>query len=523
MIGGMYPHDVLADGTDTHGFTPLIVAAFNGHTESAHMLLRYKANPNVLATDGCDALLCAVQGGHIDTIKQLIKHKANVGHSADDKQIVTPIYSAAQEGNAGVIKILAKAKADVNRRTEGVPPIFISAQEGHSSCVRALIKAGADCNLKNLNHASPLFIAAQKGHVPVCRELLKCKQLNIDESTDTGATPLHIAIQTGNVEVTKMLIEAGAKTENADKNGTTALIIAATYGDLDIAEVLIETGAELNKKDKLGRSAEMILKQDYGEDLNKIVVRHQRHNSDHHGTEGEKARDVTFSDIFYNQAKNIFGHFDANGNNVLEAAELRKCLVGLGMDKKLGAEKFEVFVSRKCKTRMDFPAFLELYRQGMGYVTQAKREHAKSKMRKFESDLAIVEIHSESSPKHRKRKHHASSNKTVPDESMVLPGVAAKIAVGPSLKPMRVARQHDKAKPEKPDGSIQDTGTRSTPTPLNPLATRNKNLKRVRSTHKMSLKRLPSLSGLKRYPRLKLPPLENPPENPLSTDLKIKW
>ena len=515
----IHPFDALADGTDAHGFTPLIIAANRDHIEIARMLLRHKANPNLLANDGCDALICAVQSGHVDSIKQLIKYKANVDAGSDDKRILAPVYSAAQEGHARVIKILAKAKADLNRRTDGVAPIFISAQEGHTRCVHALIKAGADCNPKNPYNATPLFIAAQKGHVSVCKQLLKCKQVEIDEPTDTGTTPLHIAIQIGNFEVAKMLIKAGAKIESIDGDGKTPLITAADFGDMDITEILIKAGADLNKKDKRGRTAEIILKEEYGEDLNKIVIRHQHHIIHHHKTE-EKAVASTFSDIFYTQAKNIFNHFDANDDNILKEAELRNCLVALGMDKKLGAEKFEVFVSRKCKIGMDFPAFLQLYRQGMGYVTQAKREDAKSKIKKYESDLAVIEVHSQSSPK--RRNHHASSLNDVSHESVVLPGVAEKIAVGPQLKPMRVARQHDESTPDMLNDSVHDL---STPASSKIHAKHNTSLKRVLSTHKMKLKRLPSFSGVAFNPRLKLPPLGSGsrPLKSLPTDIKVRW
>ena len=365
------------DGTDAEGFTPLIMAAHFGHAMIVQVLLQYKANPNVSANDGCDALLCAVQGGHIDCIKHLIRQKANVDPSTDNKGAITPVYTAAQEGDAGIINILVKAKADVNRMVDGVPPLFISAQQGHTKCVHALIKAGADCNKKNSSNASPLFIAAQKGHASVCQVLLKENKIRVDDATETRTSPLQIAIQIGNLNETTMLLAAGAQMEWVDENGYTALLTAAVYGDMEIVETLVKAGADIQKKDNRGRTAQTILKEDFGYDLQKIVARHRptsdvnalykAHQRQH--KKKKKGKKITLHDHVYNRAQQLFSKYDVNDDHTLCQEELRQCLIRLGCEQKLGKEKFEIFVSRcfnnSNRSSVDFEEFLRLYMQVM--------------------------------------------------------------------------------------------------------------------------------------------------------------
>jgi ankyrin repeat protein len=62
-----------------------------------------------------------------------------------------------------------------------------------------------------------------------------------------GATPLHIAARNGQLYVAQLLIERGAKVNQAEATyGTTPLWIAAQEGQLDVAQLLIENGADVN-------------------------------------------------------------------------------------------------------------------------------------------------------------------------------------------------------------------------------------------------------------------------------------
>ena len=71
--GGRF-FQTLINNTDAEGFTPLMMAAFNGHCKSMRVLLRNCANVNLFAQDNSSALHLASQEGFVGAVKMLLKH-----------------------------------------------------------------------------------------------------------------------------------------------------------------------------------------------------------------------------------------------------------------------------------------------------------------------------------------------------------------------------------------------------------------------------------------------------------------
>jgi ankyrin repeat protein len=97
------------DDVDTRGFTALLEAASNGHTETVGVLLDRGADINAAAVNGWTALLFAVQTGHIETTELLIKRHANV--NVKDTKGNTALMLAKSRGNAAGIDLLMNAGA----------------------------------------------------------------------------------------------------------------------------------------------------------------------------------------------------------------------------------------------------------------------------------------------------------------------------------------------------------------------------------------------------------------------------
>lgn len=101
-------------------------------------------------------------------------------------------------------------------------PILQAAKDGKSQELRALIQQGVDVNTQD---------------------------------ADKGMTALMYAVEAGRVEAVKLLIEAKANINLANKKGTTALMYAALAGNMRLVQMLLDAGADVKAKDALGQTA----------------------------------------------------------------------------------------------------------------------------------------------------------------------------------------------------------------------------------------------------------------------------
>ena len=153
---------------DGRGFTPLHVAAFEGHASITKRLLEAGSDSELLDMDGRNSLQVAQQQDNTVVIFMFILH-----------HYTTP---------------------------EGMAELLIVAAEGNDTAkVRTLLsKQGVESfiNYPDGNGATPLLVAAWHGHASVTKQLIEAR-CNIDLPTLTGTTPLHAAAMHGHAAVTK--------------------------------------------------------------------------------------------------------------------------------------------------------------------------------------------------------------------------------------------------------------------------------------------------------------------------------
>ena len=121
------------------------------------------------------------------------------------------INYAAELGDVQKVRALIAADPAVvdAKEKDGVTPLWIAAQQGHLEVMKVLLEKGAVVDAKTNDGFTPLLIAAEYGHLEVVRMLLE-KGAN-PNSEALGFTPLRIAEKKGHTDIVILLRKAGAK------------------------------------------------------------------------------------------------------------------------------------------------------------------------------------------------------------------------------------------------------------------------------------------------------------------------
>jgi uncharacterized protein len=224
------------------GFSAMHLAARFGHVNIGKFLLDNGATLDIksLLTGGTP-LHTAASAHQIDFAKMLIKRKANL--EIVDKFGSTPLLTAALVIDPDMVEVLVDAGANVNVKSTVNPlvtPMVHAAgnpnpleHRKNVSIIKYLLDHKGDINFPSSNGTTPLMAAARKSDTSDGYDrasLLIDRGARLDAVNDKGETALMLAAGAGNEKLVKLLMEKGADAQKKNGAGETVMAYAARAG-----------------------------------------------------------------------------------------------------------------------------------------------------------------------------------------------------------------------------------------------------------------------------------------------------
>jgi len=211
--------------SDYNKWSPLLIAAENGHLATVEMLIDYGVDPNVRDRLNCTPLNAASQRGYTAIVAILLTQpEINVNIYSDGQ--ITPINIAARNGHAEIVKMLLSSRAHAGFvREGGQAPLHSAILNKQPELVRLLVnRESVDPNAlfadTSFSDRTPLHIAVETNEVELVEILLTDKRINPDlTARPLSQTPLLDAAVIDNEAMVRLLLEAGANKEIQDTTG----------------------------------------------------------------------------------------------------------------------------------------------------------------------------------------------------------------------------------------------------------------------------------------------------------------
>ena len=257
--------------------SPVADAARDGDLMRVRALIGQRANVNAAQGDGMTALHWAAFNDDHAIADLLLATGANMTVRTRVGAI-TPLWLAASNGSAAMIRRLITVDTDINVPTAtGGTPLMAAAMSGSVDAIDLLVRRGAWVNARETeNGQTSLMFAAWENRPDAIRAMVRHGALTglmsyvvsmIEERLDEygnpipdrrrripggnsvmgGLTSLLIAARDGHLEAVRALVESGADIDRVSGgDGSSPIVIAIANGHYDVAQYLLDQGADPN-------------------------------------------------------------------------------------------------------------------------------------------------------------------------------------------------------------------------------------------------------------------------------------
>jgi len=221
----------------------LLIASEKGYCFAVGNLLAAAASCESIEKSGpgWTPLHLAANNGHEATVRQLLDFGADI--KAKDNAHQTPLHLAASKCHNATIQQLLKRGADIEAKDDSYrTPLILAVSNKHKTTVQLLLRLGADIDAESIFRQSALSLAASKGQEFTVRLLRLGAKI---EAKDTfGRTPLYLAAMKGQNATIKLLLDHGANIEAQDDYFRTPLFWPTLEQRISTIQLLLDYGAD---------------------------------------------------------------------------------------------------------------------------------------------------------------------------------------------------------------------------------------------------------------------------------------
>ena len=280
----------LLDLADTHGYTPLLTAAYSNHLPVVKYLNSQNCNISVLDGRGFNVLHISSEKGYFNIVKYLIDgeyvdpnitdfhertslhvavlnaqlaiveylmdspnyQQPHVRFEVQDKDGNASFHIACETGQSNIVSILSAAyfSHDISilqTSNKGWTPLHSVAANGHVNTATTLLTATTGTpfynellNAVDTEGCTAFHLACSAGHYQMFLYLSNCYPVGVSAIDNRGRSLLHASCQSNSLELVQCLVSTHQlDTELHDKDGVTCLHLIAERGDVQMYQYIV--------------------------------------------------------------------------------------------------------------------------------------------------------------------------------------------------------------------------------------------------------------------------------------------
>ncbi|XP_071084417.1 ankyrin repeat domain-containing protein 29-like [Haliotis cracherodii] len=152
------------------------------------------------------------------------------------------LHAACWTGNMAAMKrILSQGQSDIDG--EGglwrMTPVMTAAYEGQVDVVKILVSEGADVSLVDEDGNNTLHYACIGGDVETVKFVLSLHVVDINSRGEASMTPVMAAAEWGHRDVVELLVSEGADVSQVAEGGDNTLHYACSGGDVETVKCVL--------------------------------------------------------------------------------------------------------------------------------------------------------------------------------------------------------------------------------------------------------------------------------------------